>query len=203
MSRRSHENGCECSTCCKPPKEEACCKPEKPCCKPAKPCKAEKPCCCIPGPVGPVGPRGGRGFPAVGLPSGFAELPEIFPIPLGGPTVVLTVPMDSAVARELRVHATYSADTLGDTAPNLLTFKIRVSGIDPAAGAPNGSSVTLDAQNENVPRQFRAGGIVRRYLAVPAGPRTVELIVTAGDIGAQLDPALGGAALLVEQVATS
>ena len=209
--RRSHGSGCECSTCCKP-KEEACCKPEKPCCKPEKPCcKAKKPCCCIPGPVGPVGPRGPRGHGTFNLPSGFAAVgepqdstlppnPIPFVIPPGGPTTVLTVTVNSPIARELRITSHYSASAPGDVSPFRATFKIRVVGIDPATGAPNGSTVTFDAQTVDDAAQFRAGAIVRRYLNVPAGPVTVNLIVTSTDT-AEIDPVIGGAALLVEQFA--
>ena len=206
MGRHRHGDDCGCSTC-KPPPPKECCKPEKPCCEVEKPCcKAKKPCCCIPGPVGPIGPRGPRGF-GTNLPSGFDELEAIALVPGSGdptnpaaPAVILSVTVDSPVARELRVTAHYSASAPGDSTPIDAAFRLRLLGVDPPAGAPNGSTETLDG-NAIERREWVAGAIVRRYLSVPAGPRTVQLIASANDSGASLDPASGGAALLVEQFA--
>lgn len=156
--------------------------------------------------MGPAGPRGPRGHASSNLPSGFAELAAPFPI-LGDPVapvpaVVLSATVDSPIARELRVTAHYSACAPGDIAPINMTFRIRLVGVDPMIGAPNGSAETLDG-NTIERTECAAGAIVRRYLNVPAGPRTVQLVVVANDIGATLDPAMGGAALLVEQFAPS
>ena len=143
------------------------------------------------------------------LPSGFAALgesttapdPNPFAIPIAL-TTVLSTTVDSPVARELRVTAHYSADAPGDAGNLLITFRVRVNGIDTPSGAPNGSSSTFPAGAEES-AQFASGAIVRRYRNVPAGPLTVDLLSMANSLGAELDPVVGGASLLVEQFCPS
>ena len=136
------------------------------------------------------------------LPSAFVELGGLLSLDDGVQTV-LTVNVSSSVPRELIVIATASPNVDVDTeqSPVELQFRVQVVGTsDPATGALNGAFMTFD-MNADFPTQGEAGSVVRRY-TLPAGTFTVNLLAIGTGIGASsvnLDPAFGGATLLVQQ----
>lgn len=171
----------------------SCCKKD---CHKKKHHKSSKKCC--PEPCGGCTPQRDC---CDTLASAFAELPALFSLDDGTQTI-LSVSVGSPVPREIDVFASVSPNALpepGDV-PSQIQFRVQVVGIDPVTGAPNGAYVTFDMNNA-FPVQSESASITRRY-TLPAGAFVVNLIATASNINGQsinLDPAIGGASLLVLQ----